>query len=753
LAATGLLMSSNLSIEASNQINECAETSPYPSMLIDLQASMTTEEKIGQMSQFFSHGEYISEHLAESIRQGRVGSVLNEVRLHTVNELQRLAVEESRLGIPLLVGRDVIHGFNTIFPIPLGQAASWCSETVKQCARISALEAATVGVNWTFAPMIDISRDPRWGRIAESLGEDPHLCSVLGVAMVEGFQGDALHKDGNIAACAKHFAGYGAGESGRDYSTVNIPENELRNVYLPPFKAVADAGVATFMSAFNDLNGVPASGNKWLMTDILRQEWNYPGFVVSDWESIQQLTTHGFSKDNKDAAYEAANAGIDMEMVSTTYLDHLPDLLAQGHISIQQVDTAVTKILQLKWQLGLFDSPYTDASMLPIPLNPEHLQIAKEAAIKSCVLLKNENNILPLSAESLHSIAIIGPLADDPYEQLGTWIFDGDSQYSQTCLQAIEQLLLGQVSIKHVKAMQTSRSYNQADFKQAVDSASAADVAVLILGEESILSGEAHCRAEIGLPGCQEQLIDAIAQTGTPIVLVIMAGRPLTIEDILPKVDAVLFAWHPGTMGGPAIADLLFGKAYPSGKLPVTFPRKVGQVPIYYAQKHSGKPATEATYVHMDDIPVRSPQTSLGMAATHLDTHFSPLFPFGFGLSYTQFHYQNLEISSKTLHLGETLTIKVLLTNTGKIEGEEVVQLYIRDLVGSVTRPVKELKDFKRVKLAAGESDYITFDLCTDKLAFYDRNMQLNIEAGQFHLWVGGCSQTGLRDEFEMIDD
>ncbi len=753
MAATGLLMSSNLSIEASNQINECAETSPYPSMLIDLQASMTTEEKIGQMSQFFSHGEYISEHLAESIRQGRVGSVLNEVRLHTVNELQRLAVEESRLGIPLLVGRDVIHGFNTIFPIPLGQAASWCSETVKQCARISALEAATVGVNWTFAPMIDISRDPRWGRIAESLGEDPHLCSVLGVAMVEGFQGDALHKDGNIAACAKHFAGYGAGESGRDYSTVNIPENELRNVYLPPFKAVADAGVATFMSAFNDLNGVPASGNKWLMTDILRQEWNYPGFVVSDWESIQQLTTHGFSKDNKDAAYEAANAGIDMEMVSTTYLDHLPDLLAQGHISIQQVDTAVTKILQLKWQLGLFDSPYTDASMLPVPLNPEHLQIAKDAAIKSCVLLKNENNILPLSAESLHSIAIIGPLADDPYEQLGTWIFDGDSQYSQTCLQAIEQLLLGQVSIKHVKAMQTSRSYNQADFKQAVDSASAADVAVLILGEESILSGEAHCRAEIGLPGCQEQLIDAIAQTGTPIVLVIMAGRPLTIEDILPKVDAVLFAWHPGTMGGPAIADLLFGKAYPSGKLPVTFPRKVGQVPIYYAQKHSGKPATEATYVHMDDIPVRSPQTSLGMAATHLDTHFSPLFPFGFGLSYTQFHYQNLEISSKTLHLGETLTIKVLLTNTGKIEGEEVVQLYIRDLVGSVTRPVKELKDFKRVKLAAGESDYITFDLCTDKLAFYDRNMQLNIEAGQFHLWVGGCSQTGLRDEFEIIDD
>ena len=745
-------MSLNLSTEASNETNEYSENFTYPDMLINLQASMTTEEKIGQMSQFFSYGECIPEHLAQSIRQGQVGSVLNEVRLPTVNELQRLAVEESRLGIPLLIGRDVIHGFNTIFPIPLAQAASWCTETVKQCAHISALEAATAGVNWTFAPMIDISRDPRWGRIAESLGEDPYLCSVLGVAMVEGFQGDTLHKNGSIAACAKHFAGYGAGESGRDYSTTNIPENELRNVYFPPFQAVADAGVATFMSAFNDLNGVPASGNKWLMTDILRKEWHYPGFVVSDWESIKQLTIHGFSKDNKDAAYEAADAGIDMEMVSTTYLDHLPDLLAEGRISIQQVDTAVKKILQLKWQLGLFDSPYADTTLLPTPLNSEHLQITKDAAIKSCVLLKNENNILPLSTDSLHSVAIIGPLADDPYEQLGTWIFDGDSQHSQTCLQAMEQALTGKVSIKHVKAMQTSRSHDQADFIQAVDSAAAADVAVLILGEESILSGEAHCRAEIGLPGCQEQLIDVIAQTGTPIVLVIMAGRPLTIEAILPKVDAILFAWHPGTMGGPAIADLLFGNASPSGKLPVTFPRKVGQVPIYYAQKHSGKPATEAAYVHMDDIPVRSPQTSLGMAATHLDTYFSPLFAFGFGLTYTQFSYQNLELSCKTLHPGETLAIGVLLTNTGNMDGEEIVQLYIRDLVGSVTRPVKELKDFKRVNLAKGESKWVTFNLSTHKLAFYDRNMQLKIEAGQFSLWLGGCSQTGLQDEFEIID-
>ncbi|MFT6284827.1 MAG: beta-glucosidase [Arenicella sp.] len=746
-------MLSSFPIEASSEIKISSTTTTQPDILISLLANMTEEEKIGQMSQFFGHGEHISEHLAHSIRQGRVGSVLNEVRLHTVNELQRLAVEESRLGIPLLIGRDVIHGFNTIFPIPLGQAASWCVETVKQCAHISALEAATTGINWTFAPMIDISRDPRWGRMAESLGEDPYLCSVLGVAMLQGFQGQELHKNGSIAACAKHFAGYGAGESGRDYSTTNIPENELRNVYLPPFKAAADAGVATFMSAFSDLNGVPASGNKWLMTDILREEWDYNGFVVSDWESIVQLTTHGFSKDNKGAAYEAADAGIDMEMVSTTYLEHLPELLAEGRIDIQQVNTAVKKILQLKWQLGLFDSPYTDASLLPKPLNSQHLQAAKDAAIKSCVLLKNDKNILPLSAGSLHSVAIIGPLADDPYEQLGTWIFDGDPQHSQTCLTAITQELSGKASIQHVKAMQTSRSHDQTDFKQAFESACAADVAILILGEESILSGEAHCRAEIGLPGCQEQLINAIAETGTPIVLVIMAGRPLTIETVLPKVDAVLFAWHPGTMGGPAIADLLFGKACPSGKLPVTFPRKVGQVPIYYGQKHSGKPASEETFVHMDDIPVHSPQTSLGMAATHLDTHFSPLFPFGFGLSYTQFSYQNLELSHTTLHLGETLIVRVLLTNTGDTDGEEIIQLYIRDLVGSVTRPVKELKDFKRVKLAAGNSEWVTFELSTDKLAFYDRKMQLNTEAGQFYLWLGGCSQTGLQDQFEITDD
>jgi beta-glucosidase len=744
-------MPSSSMVSRSNQHTSEGETHAQSKMLIDLLERMTLEEKTGQMSQFFGSGNHVSEQLANAIRHSKVGSVLNEVNVHIVNELQRLAVEESRLGIPLLIGRDVIHGFKTIFPIPLGQAASWCVDSVKQCAHVSALEAATSGVNWTFAPMIDISRDPRWGRIAESLGEDPYLCSVLGVAMLQGFQGDGLHKKGSIAACAKHFAGYGAGESGRDYSTTNIPENELRNVYLPPFKAAADAGVATFMSAFSDLNGVPASGNKWLMTDILRDEWDYKGFVVSDWESITQLTTHGFTEDGKGAAYEAAHAGIDMEMVSTTYLDYLPILLAEDRINIEQINTAVMKILELKLQLGLFDNPYTNPDLLPELLNSDHLQLAKEAVIKSCVLLKNANNLLPLSPNSLKSVAVIGPLADDHHEQLGTWIFDGDAQYSQTCLSAIKHALLGLASVSYDKALQTSRSNDQSDFQQSIDAAIEADVVVLILGEEAILSGEAHCRAEINLPGCQEQLIEKISETGTPIVLVIMAGRPLTIESVLPKVDAVLYVWHPGTMGGPAIADLLFGKASPSGKLPVTFPRKVGQVPIYYGQKHSGKPATEDNYIHMNDIPVRAPQTSLGMAATHLDTHFSPLFPFGFGLSYTKFTYQNIELNNNMICIGDDLHISILVTNTGDMYGEEIVQLYIRDLVGNVTRPVKELKDFKRIKLAADASELVTFDLSTDKLAFYDRHMQLITEPGQFHLWVGGCSQTGLKTEFEII--
>jgi len=747
------------------------DTTKSENLSIDQQVNrlinqMTTAEKIGQLGQFCGAEGHVPDYLANDIRAGNVGSVLNEVCVNTINHLQHLAVNESRLGIPLLIGRDVIHGFKTIFPIPLGQAATWSADCVELGARISAIEAASSGINWTFAPMIDISRDPRWGRIAESLGEDPYLCSTLGVAMVKGFQGDALTDCTSIAACAKHFAGYGAAESGRDYNTANIPENELRNVYLPPFKAAADAGVATFMASFSDLNGVPASGNEWLMDEILREEWHYSGVVVSDWDSIRQLSIHGFTENDKEAACAAANAGIDMEMVSKTYHDHLPALLDEKKVTVTQLDLMVSRILTLKFELGLFEQPFTSPDQFPELANTSHMEAAKNVAIKSCVLLKNDQQCLPLNKATLNSVAVIGPLADDGYEQLGTWIFDGEERHSQTCLQAITDIASNSsnsnhantghahsnhFSVNYVRALETTRSNNKAGFAQAVEQAQQADVALLFLGEESILSGEAHSRSSIDLPGCQEALIAAIAATGTPIVLIVMAGRPLTIGKVLDHVDSVLYAWHPGSMGGPAIAELLFGEHCPSGKLPVTFPRVVGQIPLYYAQKHTGKPATDASFVHMNDIPARATQTSLGMAATHLDTHFSPLFPFGFGLSYSEFSYRDLQLSSNEMLLGESITVSVTLENRGDYDGEEVVQLYIRDLVGSVTRPVKELKKFTRVLLAAGTEQVISFTLNSHDLAFYNRKMRLAEEKGRFIVWVGGSSACQLSAEFTLI--
>ena len=719
----------------------------------DLVAQMTLAEKIGQMTQV-NGGTH---DLHQAIREGRVGSVLNEVNVEEVNELQRLAMLESRLGIPLLIGRDVIHGFKTIFPIPLAQAASWDPAVVERGAAVAAMEAASSGVNWTFAPMIDITRDPRWGRIAESLGEDPHLCSTLGAAMVRGFQGgapgdDSLARHGSIAACAKHFAGYGAVESGLDYNTTNIPENELRNVYLPPFKAALDAGVATFMSSFSDLNGVPCTGNEFLMKQVLHQEWQFNGFVVSDWDAIRELTVHGFAADDRHAALEAVAAGIDMEMASTLYAEHLPALIEQGNVSEQQIDTMVCNILRLKFQLGLFEKPYTDPGHFPHMVNAEHLQAAKESALASCVLLKNDHQTLPLSKESLGSVAVIGPLADDGYEQLGTWVFDGESHHSHTCLQAIQALAGEDVEVRWARGVETSRCRKDDGFDEAVRIAQASDVALMFLGEESILSGEAHCRADIDLPGNQEQLIEAVAATGKPIVLVVMAGRPLTLGNVLDKVAAVLYAWHPGTMGGPAIADLLFGNASPSGKLPVSFPRLVGQIPIYYARKNSGRPPSHDAVTHIDEIDGKAAQTSLGMSAFHLDVGFTPLFPFGYGLSYTHFEYRDMATSADRIALGDDIEISATLHNTGDTAATEVVQLYVRDLVGNVTRPVKELKGFQRVRLEPGQSQTVSFTLHTDELAFYNRAMELVTEPGMFHVWIGGSSEPELWSEFEVTE-
>ena len=719
----------------------------------DLIQRMGLDEKIGQMSQLQAGCGHIPEHLADDIRQGLVGSVLNEVNVDVVNELQRISVEESRLGIPLLIGRDVIHGFKTVFPIPLGLAASWDPDLIEQSCRVSAQEAASCGVNWTFAPMIDISRDPRWGRIAESLGEDPYLCETLGTAMVKGFQGKELSDKGSIAACAKHFAAYGAAEAGKDYNTANVPENELRNVYLRPFKKLADAGVASFMTAFCDLNGVPATGNSWLMDEVLRNEWGYPGLLVSDWDSVVELSVHGFTPEDKESAYEAANAGVDLEMASRAYKHHLQQLVDEGRISLEQIDRMVARILTVKFKLGLFDNPYTSPSDYPDLVNREHRELAKESAVKSCVLLKNSHQVLPLIAENITSVALVGPLADDDYEQLGTWIFDGEAQHSVTCKTAIEQLVGDKLEVHYCKGLQTTRSGCEQNFSPARQLAAQCDATIVVVGEESFMSGEAHSRASIDLPGEQQALINALAEAGKPLIVVIMAGRPLTIEPVLEKADAVLYAWHPGTMGGPAIADLLFGEQAPSGKLPVTFPRAVGQIPIYYAHKNTGRPVSDVNCLSMADIPERPEQTSLGMASFHLDVNYRPLFPFGYGLSYTRFEYSHIRMPSHRIALGSSFDLSVDIANTGDRPAEEVVQLYVRDLVGSVTRPVKELKSFQRVHLQPGQRKTVSFTLHSDDLAFYGRDMQLKTEPGNFHAWIGGDSDTDLITAFEIYQE
>ena len=721
------------------------------SRVLALLAQMTLDEKIGQLLQVQAGGGWVPDDLRAMIRDGRLGSVLNEVDFATVQELQRIAMAESRLGIPLLVGRDVIHGFTTVMPIPLGQAASWNPELVRRGAEVAAHEAAARGVNWTFAPMIDIARDPRWGRIAESLGEDPHLASVLGAAMVQGFQGDDPTVPGRIAACAKHFAGYGASESGRDYNTTNIPEHELRNVYLPPFKAAVDAGVMTLMTSFSDLNGVPASANTLILRDILRDEWQFDGFVVSDWESIRQLQVHGFTASDRDSAREAANAGVDMEMVSRTYADHLAALVHDGEVPMVQIDAMVANILRVKMRLGLFETPHADPATLPAAACDAHLAVAQDAARESLVLLRNEGAILPLSPTALSSIAVIGPLADDPHEQLGTWIFDGDAQYSRTVLQGIRAAVGSEVTVRTARGLETTRSHDHGLFEDAVAAAAASDVVVMVLGEEAILSGEAHCRAEITLPGAQEALIAAVAATGRPIVLVIMAGRPLALERVVSQVHALLYAWHPGTMAGPAIAEVLFGMAAPSGRLPVTLPRVTGQIPIYYAHKPTGKPSTPETLIHIDAIEARAPQTSVGNTSFHLDAGDTPLFPFGFGLSYTTFAYETLTVEPRALTRDDVLSVQVEVVNTGPVAAHEVVQCYVRDRVGSITRPVRELKAFRKVYLAPGERMTVTFVLTPDDLAFHGRDLRRRTEPGHFDLWVGGDSRATLHADFSYV--
>lgn len=733
-------------------ITSCQQKQENPDVAIEqkvdaLLSQMTLEEKLGQMNQISSYGNI--DDMISLIKKGEIGSILNEVDPARINALQRAAVQESRLGIPLLIARDVIHGYKTIFPIPLGQAASFDPQVAEDGARVAAIEASSVGIRWTFAPMIDIARDPRWGRIAEGCGEDTYLTTVMGAAMVKGYQGDSLNDPTAIAACPKHFVGYGAVEGGRDYNSTFIPERRLRNVYLPPFEAAAKAGAATFMTSFNDNDGVPSTGNTFILRNVLRDEWEFDGIVVTDWASAAEMMSHGFAADEKEVAMKAVNAGVDMEMVSYTFVKKLPELIKEGKVKETTIDNAVRNILRIKYRLGLFDQPYVDENK-NVMYAPAHLEAAKRAAVESAILLKNEKQTLPLG-NSIKTVAIIGPMADAPYEQMGTWVFDGEKSHTVTPLTAIREQFGDKVQVLYEPGLGYSRDRNTSGIAKAVSTASRADAVLIFVGEEAILSGEAHCLADLNLQGAQSDLIEAVAKTGKPLVTVVMAGRPLTIGKEVELSDAVLYMFHPGTMGGPALADLLWGKAVPSGKTPVTFPKMVGQIPVYYAHNNTGRPATKKETL-LDDIEVEAGQTSLGCTSFYMDAGFDPLFPFGYGLSYTTFAYSNIKLSSTNLKKDDVLTITFDLENTGNYEGTEIAQLYIQDKVGSVTRPVKELKRFTRITLKPGEKKNISFELPISELAFWNIDMQHVVEAGDFNLWVAPDSQSGAPVTFKVTD-
>ncbi|MFC2083966.1 glycoside hydrolase family 3 N-terminal domain-containing protein [Bacteroidota bacterium] len=716
---------------------------PIEKRIQDLISKMTLREKIGQMHQ--NNLWELDDELLDKVRNANFGSFLNAGNFEDKLELQQAAVKESRLGIPLIFGRDVIHGYKTIFPIPLGQSASWNPDLIEEATKIAATEAAENGIHWTFAPMVDISRDPRWGRIAESCGEDPYLAAQISSAMVRGFQGENLADENTIAACAKHYVGYGAAEAGKDYNTTWIPERYLRDVYLKPFKGCVDAGVATLMSAFNDLNGVPASGNEFTLRQILRDEWHFNGFVISDWNSVTEMINHGYCADTTEAALKAIKAGVNMEMVSPSYSKKLKSLVNSGKVSEKMINEMVEGILRIKFKLGLFDNPYREINNNPKTLSKEHLAVAKKSAEQCIVLLKNEDDLLPFS-EEIKTLAVIGPLADKPRAQLGTWIPDGDPKDTRTPLFSLKELYGDKVNILYSPGMEDSRTYSTDGFEEAVEIAEKSDAVIIFVGEDDLMSGEAKSRAFLSFPGVQEDLIKAVSETSKPIALVIMAGRPLTFNNITYDVMSILYAWHPGTMGGPAIADILFGKVNPSGKLPVTFPRTVGQVPIYYAHRNTGRPPDQ----RMQDIKMGVPVKPIAYVSYYLDVDYTPAYPFGFGLSYTEFEYTDLRISAKEISMGESIEISAIVKNIGDVAGEEVVQLYIRDLFGSVSRPVKELKGFQRIYLNPEEEKEVIFNLHTDDLTFCNKNMNVTAEPGDFHLWIGGDSQSGLKTEFKI---
>jgi beta-glucosidase len=701
---------------------------------------MTLEEKIGQMSQLSrveeTTGPVDSKYsYLDAIRQGKLGSMLNVTGTESTRGIQEMVLQESRLGIPMLFGLDVIHGYKTIFPVPLGEACSWDLEAIERSARIAAGEASAAGQHWTFAPMVDIARDPRWGRIMEGAGEDTYLGSLIAAARVRGFQGDDLSAPNTIAACAKHYAAYGAAEGGRDYNTTDMSERTLREIYLPPFKAAVDAGVATFMTAFNEVNGIPASANPMLRY-ILRNEWHFGGMTVSDWNSISELIPHGFAGNKEEAAILAIRGGVDMDMQGHVYSEVLLKLVEEGKVREEDIDNAVRNILRLKFQLGLFDDPFRycneqrEAEMI---LTDNNRLAARNMGRRSIVLLKNENHLLPLS-KNLKTLTVIGPLANDSDNILGGWRAMGDPADAVSLLRGIREAVDPKTKILYEKGCDIDTN-DRSGFAKAITAAKRADVVILAVGESAVMSGEAHSRSDIGLPGLQPELVKEIYNTGKPVILVLMNGRPLAISWEAGHIPAILETWQAGTEAGHSIADVLFGDYNPSGKLVTSLPRTTGQIPVYYNHKNTGRPPTNERKYN----------------SRYMDLPVGPMFPFGYGLSYTTFFYSDLELSNDTLHMDDTLKITIEVTNNGNYAGEEVVQLYIRDYVGSVTRPVKELKDFQKILLAAGETRIITFNLTSAKLAFYNDRMQYRAEPGDFSVMVGTNSAEYLEEKFVLV--
>ena len=704
---------------------------------------MTLNEKIGQTIMYSGDwnntGPYVTSDNMKFIKEGNLGSMLNVYTSKGTKELQKIAVEQTRLGIPLLFGYDVIHGFKTIFPINLGIASSWDLEVVEEVARISAEEASASGVHWTFAPMIDIARDPRWGRISEGSGEDVFLTSKIAKAYVKGFQGDSLSNNNTILACAKHFVGYGAAQAGRDYHTVSMGDNELRNVYMPPFKAAIDSGVETFMTAFNELNGIPATANEYIFKDILRDEWGFNGFVVTDYTAINELVNHGYAENEKHAAELAINSGIDMDMMSGAYRRFLKELIIEGKVDETLVNEACRKILLAKFKLGLFDDPYkysNEQREKEIIYHPEFLESARKIASKSSVLLKNINKTLPLNKKQ--TIALIGPLVKDKKNIIGSWAAAGDRNGKAISIfQGIKEYL-DDSNIMFAQGCDIE-SNDYSGFNEAINIAKKADKIIMVLGEDYNMSGEAASKTNIKLPGIQTELIKIIRDElpNKEIILILMNGRPLdlTIEDSL--ADAILEVWYPGTSGGLGVADILFGKYNPSAKLPVTFPRNLGQVPIYYNQKNTGRPISK-------ENPTEDYKSN------YIDSPNTPLYPFGHGLSYTTFKYSEIELSNDKVRESEVLKASSTITNTGNFDGHEVVQLYIRDKVGSITRPVKELKDFKKIFLKKGESKTVIFEISNNDLKFYN-NGKLVLESGEFEIGISPSSDFEFNKSFNLI--